>query len=713
MRRASIAVLMSLLLAGPAAGQTTARADSAEAAALLDAARAARAELGSSIVAYEATISRRMRARLRLPLKDRMLARVEEAARVRWSRDGETVAYMVAGRQEDPEGVSPSTGFDLDAIFDPAGERVYFGSGLGDLTDEEENFWIAHPLAEGSERDYRYAVGDTLTLRLPGGRVLRSVELRVTPRRESFHYLTASLWVEPTTGALVRAIYRPSRNVDLLRDTVFIDAEDLDDLDRVPGFLKPIEIDFELIAIEYSLWDFEHWLPYRMSVEGYARAGMFRVPLEVETAYTIESVIDEQDAAADSAAAVTPEQVLSAWGADAASEPEELGENDGGAGWLYVPRDTASLMTSDELPAPIGEASPGFAAEEDLAPYIERLRRFEGARSRPPRVALEWGLRGQGLVRYNRVEALSLGLRGLVEGGPGSLSLTTRLGVADLHPNAELAARLPLWRLTLGAAIYHELAAVEGGAPFGFGNSFGALFLGRDDGDYYRTTGVRLDVQPPETSRPWLRASLWAERQDAVERETDFSLPHLFSGDDFRPNVAANDADLLGATLVAAPWWGISAERLQAGLELFAQPVTGDYRFARARLTGRLVLPFGERTSIAAEAAAGTSWGELPIQYAWFIGGPATLRGYDGATAIGPDMARARLEVARGRGTGALAVFADAGWAGERADFDSDDALLSAGVGVSLLNGLVRLDLAHALREPRGWRLDARFDAPF
>ena len=57
-----------------------------------------------------------------------------------------------------------------------------------------------------------------------------------------------------------------------------------------------------------------------------------------------------------------------------------------------------------------------------------------------------------------------------------------------------------------------------------------------------------------------------------------------------------------------------------------------------------------------------------------------------------------------------LLLFSDAGWAGPRAAGWSGRPLLSAGIGASFLDGLVRLDLARALRAPRGWRLDCYVD---
>src|SRR5690606_36062935 len=53
----------------------------------------------------------------------------------------------------------------------------------------------------------------------------------------------------------------------------------------------------------------------------------------------------------------------------------------------------------------------------------------------------------------------------------------------------------------------------------------------------------------------------------------------------------------------------------------------------------------------------------------------------------------------------------DAGWAGSHENLRTDPWLLSAGLGVSLLDGLVRVDLARAMKLPTGWRLMAYLDA--
>src|SRR5690606_33227879 len=110
----------------------------------------------------------------------------------------------------------------------------------------------------------------------------------------------------------------------------------------------------------------------------------------------------------------------------------------------------------------------------------------------------------------------------------------------------------------LGA--YRRLLPVESGSrALGLGNSLTALLFGHDDADYYRALGVELTGAPTETSTQWYEWRLFAERQSAAAVETQFSIARLLDGDRrFRPNLRADDAELVGAAL---------ALRVQRGLD--------------------------------------------------------------------------------------------------------------------------------------------------
>jgi len=57
-----------------------------------------------------------------------------------------------------------------------------------------------------------------------------------------------------------------------------------------------------------------------------------------------------------------------------------------------------------------------------------------------------------------------------------------------------------------------------------------------------------------------------------------------------------------------------------------------------------------------------------------------------------------------------VALFCDVGRAGGREHLSLTRPLVGAGVGASFIDGLVRIDLARALRSPTGWRLDLYLD---
>jgi hemolysin activation/secretion protein len=127
----------------------------------------------------------------------------------------------------------------------------------------------------------------------------------------------------------------------------------------------------------------------------------------------------------------------------------------------------------------------------------------------------------------------------------------------------------------------------------------------------------------------------------------------------------------------------------------------------------RLAAPvIGPAWRLGLEVGGGTTWGDAPLQRQWFVGGASTLRGYPASTASGTSFARSRIELARTWDFGTTSIFGDVGWAGARNAFDWDDVLYGAGIGGSVLDGLIRLDLSHGLRGPaRQFRLDLYLDA--
>jgi hypothetical protein len=312
-------------------------------------------------------------------------------------------------------------------------------------------------------------------------------------------------------------------------------------------------------------------------------------------------------------------------------------------------------------------------------------------------------------ARYNRVEALSLGVDGKLDWGRLALDGSVRVGVADWEPNFELGLTRPgrttSWRL----GGYRRLdAANPDTRPFGLINSFNAFFLQRDDGQYFRTIGGELTGA--NNGSGWWKGRLYYEHQSGAAVETQFAIPNLFNDlNQFNPNITAQEADQFGGALTLRGSKTLS-KSLIVGTEATVDGGTGTFDFGRGALTGRATVTGLGHVSLGFEAAAGTSGGTVPVQSFFYIGGPATVRGYDGGDMAGEAFWRGRSEIGYGIPAVRFSVFSDMGWAGARPNFTTGRALWSAGAGVSFLDGIFRMDLSRAMRSPTGWRFDFYLD---
>jgi hypothetical protein len=764
---ASRALALSLVLLGGSVEVATAQSGGEHDDAYLDptarevhlSAQRKWREVDDFIVRYSALIRQRIAASLRTPLKDRTLYRNETAVRAFWDRDYEPIVQVLGTRSQYPgrdraiqEGMGWLEDLPFDEPFDPAGDRLFFGLGSEDDTFEadEADFWIAHPLAQGADSLYQFRSGDTLTLALPDGRSLRTVQLDVLPREADVHRISGTLWIEPGSGSLVQAVYRLSQQFDAVRDIPELRAEEAAGSFRyVPGLFKPWTFDMTLVAVEYGLWDFEIWLPRAMRVEGQAAAGILKFPVSTDVSYRIESVTTVDDLAEEreavaAAAAGTPRSLTDRHFASRAEAmafiAELLSDRDGvayeplsadGSGrnsYLLAPSDPRLVATSPELPPPIWEDASGFASEAELSEMVGALSDLPMPPVDGVPWSASWGFQRHDLVRYNRVEGPSIGGRfqaelGAPVVGPLTMTATGFVGLADVQPKARIDVQRASVRRRIDLGVYREVQATD---PMGrflqAGNSANAFLFGRDDGEYYLATGADLRIRPVESARQWWMVRGYAERHHAMGNKVEFSLFNAFEGGwAFRPNVAANAAEEAGLEVRLSPWWGTDPLLPQVGLELYGQGARwraprsegAERDYARAAATLRVAIPLaGGNWRVGVEGSAGTTWGVGPVQRWWFLGGPRTLRGYGASTTAGSSYLRGRMEVARSYEFSTLSVFGDMGWAGARELLDSGDFLYGAGVGASFLDGLIRFDLSHGITGPNpSFRADLYLDA--
>ncbi|MFP3947606.1 MAG: hypothetical protein ACLFWG_02660, partial [Longimicrobiales bacterium] len=399
-------------------------------------------------------------------------------------------------------------------------------------------------------------------------------------------------------------------------------------------------------------------------------------------------------------------------------DEEEEGEEEAGKRLddpiriVLAPADSTRLHDSQWLPPPVWEEAPGFTGDEAREEFSEILASLQIPPPAPRGVRFTWGYQGSDLLRYNRVEGFSLGARGRwtppFSPAPDELSLTGRLGVGTWVPDGTLELVWTGPERTISLAGHHSVTPVDPGTrSLGLGNSTSALLFGRDDGDYFRATGGRLSFGPGERDRPWYEIHLSAEEQRPLPVEASFSV----FGGPFRPGLDAERLREYRAGIRVSPSWGYDPFGVQGGAEILAEHGEGDRSWTRAGATGRLSVPLFAELRGAVEVGGGHVWGDPPVQRHWFLGGTRTLRGYVGGAAVGRTYGRVRADLSWGSPAGRLSIFGDAGWAGDPDLYHRDDILVAAGAGLSLLDGLLRVDLARALRTRTGWRLELHLDS--
>ncbi len=462
-----------------------------------------------------------------------------------------------------------------------------------------------------------------------------------------------------------------------------------------------MNIDF--MTVEYSLHALRYWLPRRFVLTGRARlAGFITLPV------TLEWSVTDHDLNPGASPLHVDDLLPDGW-----RRHDVPADVDGPQSPVTViVRSSEELRAFGDFSEAFGEPSPTvFTSEElaalsdavaDLAPDLERYH---------PRIA--WGLR-PGLLRYNRVEGLSSATVVTVPLGPKlTMKGTARIGTGNHKPNlsAEFARGPESGQWTL--ATYHQLGVMSPrGDPLGSLSSAANVLLGDDRSEYYRTTGVRIGYG---LARRSVRVSLFAfqERQREVEVGATFSVRRLVGSDTVELLVAAERVDVRGLHGSVSWFNGTEPSRSiisgQATVELGA----ADVSYQRAAVGLALRHPLLAGLVGAVEVEAGGIWGDAPIQRQFFLGGAPALRGFRLNEAVGPRFWRARSEVAVGRPPLRPVLFADIVQFFDTGDPDLGDPLASASIGLSALDGLLRLDLARALKGGTRWKLHLYLDGLF
>jgi hypothetical protein len=692
---------------------------------LLEQARVARLTQDSLLRSYSATVNERatVGVALRQFARERIFFRYERAARVSWDRDAGARVEITGERTTAPMITRGNVNIDLGNAppipYFP-GREPLLGAALARANVSDRD--VANPLAGGAEAYYTYATGDSAIFRLPA-RTITLRELKVRPREPSWRVLVASLWFDTENGRLVRAVYRFSEPMDIWAVAREEEGRDACDAPRaICAAMNPMIADLPVVTVEYGLHEGRFWLPSNQFVEANVRAGIMRIPVRIEQSYRYSSVngdvrmlpvaITAADTATDSLSR-SRRRVARLSDCQAGEYRDRIisrFENTLPIA-VRVPCDTAALARSPDLPSSpfaAGEEIFGSAERDELVAMARSLGdEVRGGERRP--VLTPW----LQTLRYNRVEGLSGGIAGQAPGGARTAHGELRFSLADQQVNGELGVARSDGRTDLGVAAFRRLAAAnDWGDPLGFGNSLSALVFGSDEGFYYRALGVEL-TRTPVHGRG-LSARLFVERHDSAQLETTASLARAISGRRFQPNIAAAEGTVAGGGLRWFDSRGLDPRGFRALSDVRFEAAAGAFDYARASMELTVSRALLRNVDGALTGAAGTSGGEMPVQRWWYLGGAHTIRGQPVGAVAGNSFWMSRAELGSSFVLARPVLFADVGWAGDRSDFNAPGRPLSgAGAGVSVLDGMLRFDVAKGIHPRSGLRgyvyLEARF----
>jgi hypothetical protein len=730
--------------------------------ALLERARTSRMAQDSALMSYDATAYLRISAKMGFSRigRDRLIFRTENVTRVRWHRNaGAWIDVKGArtalpgipkeGQREAEEDIANEGDMTLLPYY-PGQEPLISFNGSENVQSQVDERDIVHPLAEGAEAYYRYAVGDSVVFRLPDGGSVELRELDVRPRQSRWNVAIGSLWFDARSGQLVRAAYRLAVPMDIW---AIVEEEDSTAQDDIPVWVKPLispmRAQVSAIAVEYGLYQGRFWLPRLRSAEGDARVSFMRVPFKFEQSFKYASVnaidslppitlpvrlrapdsLSEPDrekwrdsvrearrvqrrAVADSVrqGLRPPVQVCDSTGTRTVTR--RLSDESQINVAVRIPCDLEKLKNSPDLPKSI------FDEGEEIFGSAERDALIKEALSmgaQPPFAigaippTLKYGLE---YTRFNRIEGLSSGVMLEQKLGAGyTASLFGRIGHADLEPNVELTlARSNLAKTIRGRAYNRLVSAGDWGNPLSFGSSLSALLFGRDEGFYYRSSGVELE---------WLREQgglvstrLFAERQRTAAVDNEFSL-----GPKFIPNIAARTGSYAGIATRVIHSKGLDPDGFRVFTDLRVESAISDSAsavFGRGALDLTFTQGLG-RLASALTLSGGTSAGPLPAQRRWYLGGAHTVRGQRPDTAqSGNAYWLGRLEIGGPIQGVRPVVFTDIAWTGDREQMGSVGRPMSgAGIGASIMDGLIRFDVSRGIYPQKRMRVDLYVEAKF
>jgi hypothetical protein len=378
---------------------------------------------------------------------------------------------------------------------------------------------------------------------------------------------------------------------------------------------------------------------------------------------------------------------------------------------MRVPCDSTKLANSPDLPPSIYDKGDEVFGTGERDALIKALSFALQPAWGPQLPTVEWGL---SKTRYNRVEGMSTGLSLSSALGSGyTATLDARGSWADRQLNGAFSLSRTNGRSTIQGTVYRRLDVMtDFGTPLSLGASLASLLYGRDEGAYFRTWGAELSGTTPQWGA--LEWRLFAEQQWKADVNSRWTLFGGGNDSRFIANPAAQQAKEFGGALRVHSSLGLDPNGLRLLSEVRLEGAGGDLSYVRGLVDETVSHSLGSLLAGALTVSAGYSGGTLPVQRLFYLGGLQTVRGQTALTAAGDAFWLARAELGTNNPASRIIGFTDLGWAGLRTGWRMPGRPLSGvGVGWSLLDGLVRFDLARGLYPSQQWRFDSYLEAKF
>lgn len=533
---------------------------------------------------------------------------------------------------------------------------------------------VIHPLSGPGRGYYDFRLADSTTIRLPGEPdPIRVYEIRARPKNFDLPGIVGSLFVERARGDLVRLAFTftPASYIDPRNERVEV-------------------------MLENALWDGKYWLPRQQRL--LVRRELPQFDIDVGTVIRAALTVTGYELNAD-----LPPGFFGGREVVTAGGPDQLAAYDFDDG-LFDGLDDVGLAPGTD---------PGTLDEVDVEAIAGRILRERFLRG-IPKVRL-YAPTGSDLLRYDRTEGLVTGVGAVLGVGASELYGYGGYAWGSQRPVAELGwqpASRPRGLAGFGRAYLND--PVDLGlrpAAAGVVASLSALALGNDFRDIAIASGAEagLTVGDARTGRLTVAAGVdqFPDPSQAV------AWAPFDDGRAFRavPPVEPGRRVRLRSDYARRATVGPFAMEVTPALEIGYSGPPSDGAFARGRLDTRATwIDHRRATGVTFRGTAGFNLGAVPTQHLFYIGGRNTLPGQDFHAFVGDHAAVADVTVWRSvirrwlrvRGFGAVgwtrldtglptpAAPGFAPWTPRQ----TDGVASSVGIGVGLIDGLLRVDYA-------------------